>query len=488
MNTQNILENNINTVKTITQSIECTLGSHGLDVILLDDYGDYCVSNDGVKILSNIDTQHPIAKILIKASQHQEEAVGDGTTTVIVLINAILQQALKYIKQGIKPQQLIKELSQAQTLLQESLAKQIIKVNNIEDKKLYSTALIAGRQEKEITELLLKLAQQLPIEQLLSPEFRLSNTVHAQVQKESQLIPGLIINKRPISPNMPLNINNGNFVLIYDDLVPEPMPAESISTETGFAHYQQSQELFTEYINNIINSNINLVITHGNIHPLAEELFAQAGIIAIRRIGTLDLERIINISGIQALKTHYFKQNKTISSQYIRQFNNINYQEKLNGLVFDINNSQPNTLLIGANTESVAQEKQRVATDIAYTIQSVLQGGLVPAQGMTELNIIPDLLEQRDIPGYNCLIESLKIPFKQQCLNAGLDNNIINQVINSNTSSQEYINLDTGESQNIEASNLYDSYLVKKHALNIACDTAIQILKINNLVKSKQIV
>lgn len=486
MNTTNILESNINTVKSITQSIECTLGSHGLDVILLDDYGDYCVSNDGVKILSNIDTQHPIAKILIKASQHQEERVGDGTTTVIILINAILQNAKKYLAQNIKPQQLIRELFQAKQQAQEILASQVLKVNNIDDSKLYNTALIAGRQEKEILDLLLAACKNISPEKLLSRDFRLANIIHTQIQEHSELISGIIIKKRPISPNMPLNLTNGNLIIIHDDLVPEPLPAEAISTETGYGQFQQSQELFTEYINNIINSGVNLVLVHGNIHPLAEELFAKAGIIAVRRISTLDLEKIINTSEIKALKTNYLKHNKTIEPEYIRQFNNIRYSDSLTGLILDINNSQTNTVIIGATTESMAEEKKRVATDIAYTIQTVLQQGLVYGQGIAELNIIPELINNN--PGSDCLTQALKIPLKQQCINAGLDNNIINSTINSNTSLQTSINLDTGESINIQENNIYDSYLVKKSAINIACDTAIQILKINNLVKSKQIV
>ena len=96
-------ENNINACKTVGKAVRTTLGPKGMDKMMVDGIGDLVVTNDGVTILEEMDIEHPAAKMMVEVAQTQEEEVGDGTTTAVVLAGELLKQAEDLLDQEIHP-------------------------------------------------------------------------------------------------------------------------------------------------------------------------------------------------------------------------------------------------------------------------------------------------------------------------------------------------------------------------------------------------
>ena len=84
---------NIQAARVIADSVRTSLGPRGMDKMLVDNFGDVVITNDGATILKEIDVQHPVAKFVVELSKTQDDEVGDGTTTVVVLAGEFLKQA-----------------------------------------------------------------------------------------------------------------------------------------------------------------------------------------------------------------------------------------------------------------------------------------------------------------------------------------------------------------------------------------------------------
>ena len=93
--------NNIMAAKIVAETVRTTLGPKGMDKMLVDSLGDIVVTNDGVTILEEMDIEHPAAKMIVEIAKTQEDEVGDGTTTAVVLVGELLKKAEDLLEQEI---------------------------------------------------------------------------------------------------------------------------------------------------------------------------------------------------------------------------------------------------------------------------------------------------------------------------------------------------------------------------------------------------
>lgn len=100
---KNAQKNNIDAAKAIAEAVRTTLGPKGMDKMLVDSIGDIIISNDGATILKEMDVDHPTAKMIVEVAKSQDTAVGDGTTTSVVLAGEFLKQAEELLEQGVHP-------------------------------------------------------------------------------------------------------------------------------------------------------------------------------------------------------------------------------------------------------------------------------------------------------------------------------------------------------------------------------------------------
>ncbi|MBU0649513.1 thermosome subunit, partial [Patescibacteria group bacterium] len=92
---------NIMAAKAMAEIVRTTLGPRGMDKMLVDDMGDITITNDGATIVEEMNVEHPAAKMIVEVAKTQDDEVGDGTTTAVVLTGELLSQAEKLIVKGI---------------------------------------------------------------------------------------------------------------------------------------------------------------------------------------------------------------------------------------------------------------------------------------------------------------------------------------------------------------------------------------------------
>ena len=96
-------KNNIAAAKVIAEAVKSTLGPRGMDKMVVDSLGDVTITNDGATILDEIEVQHPAAKLMVQIAKTQDQEVGDGTTSAVVIAGELLKNAEELIEAKIHP-------------------------------------------------------------------------------------------------------------------------------------------------------------------------------------------------------------------------------------------------------------------------------------------------------------------------------------------------------------------------------------------------
>ena len=144
--------NNIMAAKLVAETVRTTLGPKGMDKMLVDSLGDIIVTNDGVTILQEMQIEHPAAKMIVEVAKTQENEVGDGTTTAVILAGELLKNAERLLEKEIHPTVITKgyrmAAEKAQEVLQ-NIAEDVsikdlgFKINFIYQNKMYKKCVYA---------------------------------------------------------------------------------------------------------------------------------------------------------------------------------------------------------------------------------------------------------------------------------------------------------------------------------------------------------
>ena len=100
---QDVRTQNVMAAMSIANIVKTSLGPVGLDKMLVDEIGDVTITNDGATILSQLDIEHPAAKVLVELAQLQDQEVGDGTTSVVIVAAELLRRANELVKKNVHP-------------------------------------------------------------------------------------------------------------------------------------------------------------------------------------------------------------------------------------------------------------------------------------------------------------------------------------------------------------------------------------------------
>ena len=152
--------NNILAAKVLAETVRTTLGPKGMDKMLVDGLGDIVVTNDGVTILKEMDIDHPAAKMLVEVAKTQEDEVGDGTTTAVIIAGELLKQSEELLDMDIHPTIIAMGYRQAAEKAQEILDE--IAISDIDTETLEKVAMTAmtGKGTEKAREPLAKLVVQ----------------------------------------------------------------------------------------------------------------------------------------------------------------------------------------------------------------------------------------------------------------------------------------------------------------------------------------
>lgn len=464
----NTLESNYEAINAVTAIVADTLGPDGLDVMLVDEFGSSFCTNDGVAILSNLQIKNPVAKFVRDAALAQEEKVGDGTTSVCVMLEAMLKKSIEKIKSDkIGAVQLAKEIQAAKEIIINSLDKNSKKIENIEDSQLFFASRIASRNDEVISKYITELYRT-SFRNYVGDFFDLSDHIYGYKNQEERIVEGLLLKKKA-HLNSKAKITNGNLLLIKGSFEPQPISSEAASTDEGVRKFSNNVQEVLEVCKKIKRKNIEAVFCSGSIFQQAEEMLIKEGIYVISHLSESQFNNIQKLSKAKAVtRSELFEQDQNFFLDKVGDFKSISWDEELKAFLISGPRFNFNSLILSQNTRTLLEERVRVAEDSAKVFYATFKEGFSEGGGIAELLALKDFQEQGNNNSIQDLIES------------GLSS-IFNQIKLNSEYSGNFEEL----RQKYREGQVIDSTLVKKSVVDIAFDLCSQIIKVKTIVSAK---
>lgn len=491
------LMTNAHAVRVIAQAVEGTIGPKGLDTMLVDQFGEVVITNDGATILDLMDVNHPAARMLIRVAKAQQEEVGDGTTTATIMAGALINEGVEQVIKGVPVAKVIEGI---RTGIKKALAvldERTAPAGDLYNSVLKDVALVAGRGYGDIAALAVRAAELIGPEKLGEPSFKLSEMVRAEEGAQNQVLSGVILDKEPMNSQMPKKLGPVKVLVIDDALEPEEIEDEALGTEAGFNRYLKLQEEFKQNVQKVAELGVNLVLADRGVHDLAEEILTDADILVLQRVANRELRQAAEHCGARLLKRTALKKDQAELLKNVGEAEEAYFDEKLKHVrLLGGKGKAQATILVGASTREVVGERERIAKDAASAVQAAVTGGILPGGGTVELAVAREVEEARKtvrgmaVYGVDCVITALKKPFAQIVQNAGF--NPLEKLGDVTAAQIERgkdslgIDCDTGELADMLEIGVYDPAPVKKYALRAAGEVAEAILRIDTIIKKKE--
>jgi len=505
---------NVNAAKTIADTIRTCLGPRSMYKMLLDPMGGIVTTNDGNCILREIMVQDPAAKSMIETARSQDEEVGDGTTSVIILAGEFMQTARQFLEDNMHPTVIIaayrKALDKMVEVLEKELATPVNMENEDEIKKIVKSTL-GTKFLAEYMDLAVEMAITAVKTVTLRDEKKgtideIDIKRYAKVEKipggaitDSKVMNGVMINKDITHAKMRRKIENPKILLL--DCALEYTKGESqtdieMSKDTDFSKLLQLEEEYIKKVcEDIIAIKPDVVITEKGVSDLAQHYFQKNNITAIRRVRKTDNNRIARVAGAQIMsrtdeltekvmgtQCHHFEIRK-VGDEYFTFF------EKCE-------NPTACTILLRGGSKDILMEVERNLQDAMLAARSIaLNPQLLPGGGATEMAVSKALRDAaKDIKGieqfpYKALALALEVIPRTLVQNCGAS--VIRAMTELRAKHAKWgekepcawgINGLTGEICDVKSIDIYDPLAVKLQSYKTAVETAILLLRIDDII------
>lgn len=501
-------KNNIMAAKAVAETIRTTLGPMGMDKMLVDSLGDITITNDGVTILQEMQIEHPAAKMIVEVAKTQENEVGDGTTTAVVLSGELLKKAEDLLEMDVHPTVIAKGYLKAQEKAL-SILNGIAKKLDSSDKdmllKVASTAMTGKGAEANKDEL-----AKIIVDSVLSvleedgtvdlDNIKIEKATGSSVE-ESKLIDGVIVDKERVHSQMPKELANAKVLLLDASIEVKDTEIDAKISITNpdqmQAFLDMEESMIKRKTDAIIKSGATVVFCQKGIDDLAQHYLAKAGIYACRRVKKSDVEKLAKATGATIISKL-----EELSASDLGFAGKV--VEKKVGLeeftfVSGCKNPKSVSILVRGGTEHVVDEVKRAIEDSLGDVSSAIEcGKIIAGAGAPEIELYRGLkqyaqtLSGRDQLAVNAFAESMEIIPRTLAENAGLDPiDVLAELKAAHEKGQIWagINVFTGKVMDAFDENVIEPLTIKTQAIKSASEVATMILRIDDVIsagKSKE--
>ena len=521
---QDVRTNNITAVIGLANIVKSSLGPQGLDKMLVDNIGDVTITNDGATILSQLEVEHPAAKVLVELANLQDKEVGDGTTSVVILASELLKRANHLVKNKIHPttimagyrlalKEMIKFIKDNLTVKVDTLGRDAL----ISAAKTSMSSKLVGSESAFFSEMVVSAMERVKmVGDDGKAKYPIKNVnilkVHGKSSLESILVDGYALETQRAAQGMPTFVENAKIACIgfnlskfrlhmgIQVLVQDPSNLEKIR--------QKEMDMTKDRIKKIIESGANVVLCSGGIDDFALKYFVEAGAIAIRRVSKADMRRIAKASGAtvvtnlgdmedeeEVFSPSNLGECKLVEERRLGDFDYVFFEE--------LTQSSCQTIVIRGANEFFLDEVDRSLHDSLCVVKRILEsnaivtgGGAVEVALSVYLDDFARTLQSRELLAIAEVAEALLVIPKTLALNAALDATDLVAKLRvfhhtSQTSDDQSkrelkhygLDLINGKVRNNMIAGVLEPALSKVKSLKFAIEASIAILRIDDMIK-----
>ncbi len=495
---------NIMAARAVAESIRTTLGPKGMDKMLVDSIGDVTITNDGATILNEMEIEHPAAKMIVEVAKTQEDEVGDGTTTAVIVTGELLKKAEGLLEQEIHPTMIVRGFRLAKTKALELLndISEAVDINDSDTLEKIAMTAMTGKGSESAKEDLAKLAfEAIKIVSDNEGEIDKDNIKIEKKQggsvDDTELIKGLVIDKEVVHSNMPKKVKNAKIALL--DCALEVKETETnaeiriTSPDQLQAFLEQESKMLKDMVKKISGSKCNVVFCQKGIDDLAQHYLAKDGIVAARRVKKSDIEKLAKATGASIVS------NVDELSEDDLGFAGLVEEQKIAGeeMIFIRECKDPKavSILVRGGTEHVVDEAKRAMDDAVLGIIAALEvGKIVYGGGAVEIELARRMKEYAETVGgreqlaINAFAEALEILPRTLAESTGKDpiDILVNLRSQHDKGNQSYgIDVINGEIADMKKLGVVEPLKIKTQAIKSATEAAEMILRIDDVITSK---
>eukprot|EP00271_Cylindrocystis_brebissonii_P013207 TRINITY_DN32864_c0_g1_i1.p1 TRINITY_DN32864_c0_g1~~TRINITY_DN32864_c0_g1_i1.p1 ORF type:complete len:558 (-),score=131.51 TRINITY_DN32864_c0_g1_i1:673-2346(-) len=500
---------NIAAAKAVADIIRTTLGPRSMLKMLLDATGGIVLTNDGNAILREIDVNHPAAKSMIELSRTQDEEVGDGTTSVIILAGEMLALAEPLLEKNFHPTVICRGYMAA---LEDAIAI-IDKISfpiDVNDRKQMLN-IVQSCIGTKFTNRFGSLMAELALDAVTTVctdigggRREVDIKKYAKVEKipggrieDSRVLQGVMFNKDVVAPGkMRRKILNPRIILLDSPLEykkGENQTNVELMKEEDWAVLLKMEEDYIQRICSIlIRFKPDLVITEKGLSDLATHYLSKAGVSAIRRIRKTDNNRIARAVGATVVNRVEELQASDVGTG-AGLFEVVKIGDEFFACIEQCKKPKACTILLRGASKDVLNEVERNLQDAMAVARNVVQDPkLVPGGGAVEMSVSVALKEKSTSIGgveqypYRTVASGMEVIPRTLAQNCGV--NVIRTMTALQAKHAGGVNPTVGIDGNLgviadmKQLGVWEPYAVKVQTLKTAVEAACMLLRIDDIV------
>ncbi len=495
---------NIMAAKLVGEAVRTTLGPKGMDKMIVDSLGDVTVTNDGVTILNEMNIEHPSAKMIVEIAKTQEDEVGDGTTTAVVLAGELLKKAEDLLEQNIHPTVVAKGYRLASEKAHEILSSiaEDVSEKDIETLKKIAMTAMTGKGAESSKEKLATLAVK-AVRSVIDQEngsfsidknnIKLEKKVGGSVE-DSELVQGIVLDKEKVHAQMPRLVENARIALIDSAIEIKSTEIDAkiqITDPTQMqAFIDQEEKMLRNMVEKVAAVGATVVFCQKGVDDIAQHFLAKKGIYTARRVKKSDMEALSRATGANIITNLDELSSKDLGKSGVVEEAKVGDEDMT--YIKECKNPKSVTIFIRGGTEHVVDEVKRAVEDaIGDITASIRDGKIVAGAGAPEVELSKQLrkysnsLSGREQLAVTAFADAMEVIPKTLAENAGLDPiDVLTELKSAHDKNMKWAGIDvfTGKVVDSWRKGVLEPLKIKTQAVSSAAEVAVMILRIDDVI------
>jgi len=500
---------NILAGRVIAEAVRTTLGPRGMDKMLVDSLGDVVITNDGVTILEEMEVEHPAAKMMVEVAKTQEDEVGDGTTTAVVIGGELLHEAEGLLDQQIHPTLIAAGYRMAAEKANDILEKIAEPVKFDDTAKLKKVAMTAmtGKKievgQEKLSDLVVTAVRQ--VADKVGDKY-VVDIDHIGVEKkpggsidDSQLVHGVIIDKERAHSGMPKRVKGAKIALLDSALEVEKTETDAkihiTDPQQLKAFLDEEEGMLRKMVDKIVETGANVVLCQKGIDDIAQHYLYKAKILAARRVKKSDMEKLARATGGKIITNLEDLSASDLGQAGLVEERKITEEKMI--FVEECKNPRAVSILIRGGTEHVVDEVERGVHDgICVVAAAVEDGKIVSGGGAPEVEVAKQLREYAETVGgrealaINAFANAVEVIPRTLAESAGLDK--IDILVDLHAKHEKPngknigLNVFGGKVADMAELGVIEPLRIKTQAIKSASEAAIMIMRIDDVIAASK--
>jgi thermosome len=491
--------------KAVATVLKTTLGPKGMDKMLVDGSGDVVITNDGATILREMDIEHPVAKMIVEVARAQEDEVGDGTTTAVVIAGGLLENAEELIDIGVHPTVIVQGYKAAQKKSYEILEEMALEVSK-EDrdilKKIAETAMTGKGIEifkDRLAEICVDAAAAIEEEGKFDVEERVNFVkIGSGSVKDTVLEEGVVLDKERLNPDMPKRVEGAKIALLDSTLELKKLSTDAkvtISSPESLSSFREGEdEVLKEKVDAMAKVGANVVFCKQGIGAYASRYLANHGIIAARRVSDEEMKFLALATGGTIVTDPLEMRAEDLGSADLVSERKVGREKKMI-FVEGCRGAKAVTVVIHGSSEQLRDNIERALEDALWSVATVLESKkIVPGGGAPEIEVAEKLRQYastitgRDQLAVKAFADAVEeIPFNL-AENAGFDPiDVLVRLRSSHGAGKGSYGLEmnSGKPADMIEAGVVEPLKVKTQAIKSGTAAATLVLRVDDVIAAK---